>query len=142
MDCCYPQISPIFADKRLFRSGQSLDEILTVHIIQENVLASITPAHHMIHRPRIFHSQLSGHRQPIIISTFRCQPSKRTKLWVDPFTTEFSLVKKAFSSLFQFVLIHIEMSSSNNMTLAYRVWIKASLPTSLGFAGAATILAL
>ena len=34
--------------------GQRFQEILPVHAIQEYILTSVTPAHDMIHRPRIF----------------------------------------------------------------------------------------
>jgi len=34
--------------------GQRFQEILPVHVIQENILTPVTPAHDMIHRPRIF----------------------------------------------------------------------------------------
>jgi hypothetical protein len=43
------------------RLGQSFDEILPVHIIKENVLASIAATHHMTDRPRIFNPQPPWH---------------------------------------------------------------------------------
>jgi len=38
----------------LARFSQRLDEIVPVHIVEKNVLAAISPAHHMIHRAGIF----------------------------------------------------------------------------------------
>ena len=37
----------------LARFGQRLDEILPIHVIQEDVLPPVAPAHEMIHRSRV-----------------------------------------------------------------------------------------
>jgi hypothetical protein len=45
----------------LARFGQRLDEVLPVHVIQEDLLAPVATAHHLIHRPRILDAQLARH---------------------------------------------------------------------------------
>jgi len=45
----------------LARFGQRLDEILTVHVIQENILPPVAPAHHMIHGSGIFYASFARH---------------------------------------------------------------------------------
>jgi hypothetical protein len=41
--------------------GQRLEEVLSVHVIEEAVFAPIPTAHHMVHRTRILHPQLARH---------------------------------------------------------------------------------
>jgi len=43
----------------LARFSQRLAKILPVHISQENILPSVAPAHEVIHRPTILHSQFA-----------------------------------------------------------------------------------
>jgi len=45
----------------LARFGQRLEEILPIHIIQENVLSPVAPTHHMVNRPGILDSNLARH---------------------------------------------------------------------------------
>ena len=45
----------------LARFGQRLEEILPVHIVQEDVLTPVTPAHDMIHGPCIFDPSFAWH---------------------------------------------------------------------------------
>ena len=45
----------------LARFRQRLDEVLPVHVIQENLLPPVTTAHDVIHRPRILDAQLARH---------------------------------------------------------------------------------
>ncbi len=44
----------------LTRLGQSLDEIVPVNIVQVNALATVTSAHHVIHRARVLDAQLAS----------------------------------------------------------------------------------
>jgi hypothetical protein len=65
--------------------GQGLDEAMPVHIVEENILPPVSPAHKMIQRP--------GHIQPVVCAasflnescTQPSQPKKRTMYWVDAF---------------------------------------------------------
>ena len=45
----------------LARLGQRLDEVLPVHVVQENLLPPVATAHHVIHGPRILDAQLARH---------------------------------------------------------------------------------
>ena len=40
---------------------QRLDEILTVNVIEEDLLAAVAPAHDMIHCTRLFDAQFARH---------------------------------------------------------------------------------
>jgi hypothetical protein len=45
----------------LARFGQRLDEIVPIHIVQKNVLAPVSPAHHMVHGTWIFNASFARH---------------------------------------------------------------------------------
>jgi len=44
---------------------QRLDEVLPVNVIEEDLLPTITPAHDMIHGPRILETELARHASVI-----------------------------------------------------------------------------
>jgi hypothetical protein len=45
----------------LARLGQGLEEILAIHIVQENVVPAVTPAHDMVNGARVLNSELARH---------------------------------------------------------------------------------
>ena len=45
----------------LARLGEGFYKIVTVHVIEEDVLAPVTPAHHMVHGAGIFNASLACH---------------------------------------------------------------------------------
>ena len=55
----------------LARFRQRFEKILSVHIIQENILAPVAPAHDVIHRRRILDSHLAWHQANPFDSCFR-----------------------------------------------------------------------
>src|ERR1044071_9301611 len=68
--------------------GQRLEEVVSIHVIQENILTPIASTHHMVHRPRVLNAQLPWHgaslQRPALICQATCSPAIRTVLWVDP----------------------------------------------------------
>lgn len=65
--------------------GQRLEEVVAIHIIQENVLAAISTAHHMIDRARILDPDFARHPA----SDARGPETVQPMLWFDPFMPEF-----------------------------------------------------
>ena len=56
---------------------------MTVYIVQVNILASVSPAHHMIHCAGVLNAQLAGHAANLP-GWVQVSIAKRTMLWVDP----------------------------------------------------------
>jgi hypothetical protein len=46
-----------------------LDEVVPIHIIQEDVLTLVAPAHDVINRPRIFEADFARHKEEIAWKT-------------------------------------------------------------------------
>jgi hypothetical protein len=69
----------------LARFSHCLNEVLPVHVIQENPLPQVATAHDVIHSPRILDAQLARHAD-IQDSAQTTVNSQNDKLWVDPFT--------------------------------------------------------
>lgn len=65
--------------------GQRLEKILPIHVIQENVLAPISAAHDVIHRPGYSIRNVRGMAEPLPESDPNRQ-AKRTMLWFDPYS--------------------------------------------------------
>src|SRR5439155_7992323 len=66
----------------LARLSQSFQKVLPIHIIDENLLASIISAHDMVNRAGIFNAQLAGHRR-ILPGTLPLSTIEKPMLWVD-----------------------------------------------------------
>jgi hypothetical protein len=62
--------------------GQSLEIILPVDIIQEDVVPAVAPAHHMINGTQVLHSHFVRHETKDAIPADQPQ-AKCTILWVD-----------------------------------------------------------
>jgi hypothetical protein len=45
----------------LARLGQCFQKILSIHVVEENILPAISPAHYVIHRSGIFDAQIAWH---------------------------------------------------------------------------------
>lgn len=43
------------------RLSQGFEEILPVDVVEEDVIALVPPAHHVIHRARVFYSKFAWH---------------------------------------------------------------------------------
>jgi hypothetical protein len=72
-----------------FDSERPLEEVLPVHVVEEDVFAPIPAAHHMVHRTWIFHPQLTWHETiPRAIRPGSSTPkSKSTNhVMADPFS--------------------------------------------------------
>src|SRR5438067_1561638 len=70
--------------------GERLEKILTIDIIQVNVLPSISPAHNVIHGAGVLNSQLSWHlerrvRPASLVNQENSTRPPMSMLWADPF---------------------------------------------------------
>jgi hypothetical protein len=59
--------------------GQGLDEVMPAHIVEENILPPVSPAHNMMQRPGIFNPSFARHfflinliTSPVNLKNARC----------------------------------------------------------------------
>jgi hypothetical protein len=68
---------------------QRLEELLTINIIEKNVLSPVAPVHHVIDRARILHSHRPRHGTSLTaaVPVVKRQPGgeEQANLWFDPF---------------------------------------------------------
>ena len=63
--------------------GQSLDEIMPSHMIQEDLIPPVATAHEMVHGPRVFKTEFERHAGRLCRKKAGCQ--LRNALIYDPF---------------------------------------------------------
>jgi hypothetical protein len=71
---------------------QSLEEILSIHIVQENVLAAISATHEVVDGPLILHSHFARHSSEPADS--RVPSQTKTNYGLTPYAAVFALAHR------------------------------------------------